>query len=440
MFRRSLFALVVKTLQNGTVLDGTFANDRFVEGVAKLPDGRVFKGKFSPDNGAPSPGSQLEEDGDLYRGEYNERWQRHGQGKAFLLDGTEYIGQFHEDEFVKGKVIVPDGTDTVIFEGTLKDEEFVQGSLKAKDYRYVGEFKANTPHGKGKLTFNSGAYMEGTFFKGRLNGPDNKVRLDNGDMYIGDFLDGRIRRGELRTATFNYEGEFDEHGMPDGPGRKESLDCYPKIISTGRWVHGQMLFGSSEDEFGNAVDYLGEDRAQLSSRDPVKDAKRAEERNRSNALLTLMKAVVQDANQAEADRETEYHKSAQETYEQSGRYPREEEIGFQPSDPTKSDDAQIRRQNRQEEFVGRFAEHRKEANERIDTIAKELDEHGVALNRKTAEEACLRQIAFNHIQQGRLNEQAENFKKEKMKKAAEGSAAPGGSVGLNPTWKNTSVL
>lgn len=69
------------------------------------------------------------DDGDRYRGEFNERWQRHGSGEAWLQDGTYYRGKFANDELVDGMVRIPNGISEIKFTGTLHDELFVRGKL-----------------------------------------------------------------------------------------------------------------------------------------------------------------------------------------------------------------------------------------------------------------------------------------------------------------------
>eukprot|EP00759_Apiculatamorpha_spiralis_P052861 PhF_6_TR6039/c0_g1_i1/m.8726 len=190
------------------------------ETIVELPDKRKYTGTFHAESKYPLPGTTLEEDGDIYIGEYNPSWQRHGRGKAWLADGTHYDGRFENDEFVEGKVTIPDGMDTIVFEGTLKNELFVKGTLTSKGVVYVGGYEENAPHGKGTMKLPNGAYLEGNFFRGKLHG-HGKMKLENGYVYIGEFVHGTIMSGELRTPEYNYEGQFGPGGLPQGNGRSE---------------------------------------------------------------------------------------------------------------------------------------------------------------------------------------------------------------------------
>lgn len=255
MLKRVGARLATRVLADGTKLSGTFSAEHLVRGTAELPDGRVFSGDFDATTGVPCAGSKLVDAGDQYVGEFSSAWRRHGKGQAVLADGTQYRGTFDDDDFVSGTVIVPDARGDVVFEGTLRDETFVEGTLTQQHFSYTGAFQNNQPHGQGRLLFSSGAWQEGTFVRGELHGDNCKSRLSSGDVYIGTFVCGRIQSGELRTATFVYEGDFDESGMASGAGRAEYLNVHPRLVLTGHWAHGKMVQGHAVDEFGTPVDY-----------------------------------------------------------------------------------------------------------------------------------------------------------------------------------------
>ena len=302
MFRGKFARLLLaaQTLKNGTILDGEFHRDGVLKsGIARLPDGRVYKGTFTTE-GFPEPKTQLEEDGDIYIGAFNKQWQRHGDGVAYLLDGTKYTGRFENDELVEGKVEVPDGTSTLVFEGKLKDEQFVSGKLRGPDYTYEGEFRDNSPHGKGKLTFDNGGYQHGTFYRGKLHGTDCVSRLPNGYMYRGDFLAGVIHRGELRAPTYIYEGEFNESGAAHGMGRMEKIDVYPKLIFEGSFQCGMCTNGHCTDEHGQAIDHV-DLRSEEGRKDPVSDF-----------LSSLVNTATEDMSRAETENLRSYTQEAKE--------------------------------------------------------------------------------------------------------------------------------
>src|SRR5205814_1028764 len=102
--------------------------------------------------------------------------------------------------------------------------------------RYEGEYNASWQrHGRG-----SAVLADGTTYEGRFE--------------QDDFVGGAIKQGELRAATFTYEGDFDGTGMAHGTGRAEQLALDRKLVFTGQWVGGNFVKGVVEDEFGNPVD------------------------------------------------------------------------------------------------------------------------------------------------------------------------------------------
>lgn len=256
--RRFSFLLCSRVLASGLKLEGTFdkSTNHLIDGVASMPDGRVFKGSFDRLTGRPLAGAQLEEDGDLYRGAFNDRWQRDGLGEAFLLDGTHYKGTFKDDELVSGVVRIPDGSNEVVFEGTLKDEEFLNGTVSQHDFTYSGAFANNMPHGKGVLSFASGATQEGTFFNGKLHGHNCRLKLESGFLYVGEFNMGVCTKGQLFTPTYHYDGEFNAEGRANGEGTQTFLAASPKLIFTGLWQDGSLMRGTCVDEDGAPVDWV----------------------------------------------------------------------------------------------------------------------------------------------------------------------------------------
>eukprot|EP00758_Cryptobia_borreli_P002210 Tbor_TRINITY_DN2862_c0_g1::TRINITY_DN2862_c0_g1_i1::g.23175::m.23175 len=320
--KRCPILLIRKVLSCGTILEGNFDNtnpNRLVEGVATTPDGRVFKGTFDRETGAPCSGCQMEEDGDVYRGSYNNRWQRTGEGEAFLLDGTHYKGVFEEDELVKGVVRIPDGMDEIVFEGTLKEEMFVKGIMTQKDFTYEGEFEGNCPHGKGKLTLNTGAELEGTFYNGKLHGRNCRQKMESGITYIGDFENGVIKRGCLYTPNYTYDGCFGSDGRANGEGTQTYLATSPKLIFTGLWVEGNMNCGTCHDEYGNPVDWMENH-----------DIQKEVFGEKNAAIDRSVKSHVQDALSRGREVEEAYTKDAKEEASKTGgKYPSKQMLGYQ---------------------------------------------------------------------------------------------------------------
>lgn len=143
---------------------------------------------------------------------------------------------------------------------------------------YTGTILAagGLPHGKGKMTYDSGRVFEGTWSSGQWNGkgkllnPNGDVyegdfvsdarhgkglyKWDNGDVYVGDFSqDERHGRGKFSFHNGNvYDGEFCD-GMFDGYGQYDFQDgCYE-----GEWKEGRYD-GQGKLTYSTGGMYIGD--------------------------------------------------------------------------------------------------------------------------------------------------------------------------------------
>jgi hypothetical protein len=429
MFRRCLRRLVVRTLPDNTKLDGVFhpthAN-RLLSGVAMLPDGRCFKGTFDESTGAPLKGTQLEEDGDLYVGSYNAKWQRDGQGEAWLADGTHYKGIFSEDELISGAVRIPSGVTEVLFEGTLQDEEFVKGTLKQSDFTYTGEFLKNRPHGKGVLEFANGATQEGTFRDGSLHGPNCTMKLEGGFVYVGSFMDGKIQRGLLYTPTYTYDGEFSEQGKAHGEGTQVHLAMSPKLTFTGIWHHGNLIRGTCVDEHGAPVDW--QDRHDIQEQV-------IEEKGGNVQMQTLMRTRLKEADSLYRDFEKSYADDADVLQkEKGGLRPSKFDLGYEHSLRTESTAVQqeLTRQSRREDAARSDSAFLNPSLE--DTrpeFAEDVKNHAIDVN--LANVKLREQAGCQRVMADRVNEQVTRFMAEQSNPNPEPKR--GLTIDGNPTWK-----
>ena len=394
-------------LNNGTKLVGSFKGEHLVDGVATLPDGRVFQGQFHETSGVPRSGAQLEEDGDMYRGDFNAGWQRHGNGEAWLLDGTYYRGRFELEALVEGLVRIPQGLDEIVFQGTLKDEMFVTGCLKQREFEYVGDFEQNVPHGKGMLRFFNGAQQEGTFFRGKLHGSNCKMKLDSGSVYVGEFLDGQIRRGILHTSTFTYDGEFDEFGKAHGEGMQELLTTSPKLRFSGLWTHGALTSGTVRDEHGTPVDW--QQRHDL--QEEVVGADAASFNRFANAKI---KEHMVRQNEAEES----FHSDAKVVASASGRHPSRSDLGYERSlHEAVNDPMPVQRTSHQFSPVA-------------ESMRRVAAEKG-----SVCDDVLKVQQAAQHANAERAQEQWDRFRQQqKVKTPASGSGVPL-NVDANQAWK-----
>ncbi|CCW59791.1 unnamed protein product [Phytomonas sp. EM1] len=447
MFRRLAWRLSQVTLPSGTILKGV-RNPRnpnlLLNGVAVLPDGRAFSGNFDEAHGFPLPGSQLEEDGDLYKGSFNEHWQRDGDGEAWLADGTHYKGRFHKDELVEGVVRIPNGTQEVVFEGTLKDESFLQGKLSQEDFTYEGEFQDNQPHGKGRLVFASGGEQEGTFFKGKLHGVNCKMKLDGGFVYVGEFLDGNIRSGTLYTSTYTYEGEFNEHGRAHGEGTQTYLNNDPRLSFTGIWNNGALVRGTCVDEYGTPVDW--QENHDLQQR--VLSDTAQSDGEECTAMHSYCLSKLKEADQMHKQMNQSYVQDAETVRKQTGKYPSKTDLGYE-SGLRHEIAASEQSSKKQMEDVARsreaFAAHKGDY-EKASASLKGSNHIIGEINENMAKIQFTRQLGAQQLAAERVDEQFERFMKTfERPLTAEGGSSMGGAettshrklnIDGNEPWKS----
>jgi len=434
--RRSLLSLVRKVLKDGTVLDGRFQGEKLVEGVAILADGRCFKGSFDAHGSFPLPGCQLEEDGDVYSGSFNSSWQRHGPGEAWLADGTHYKGTFCDDELVNGTVRIPNGVTEAVFEGTLRDECFVSGTLRQHDYSYTGTFSNNKPEGKGKLTFANGATQEGTFRDGLLHGTNCTMKLEGGFVYVGDFMCGKVIRGTMYTPTYTYEGEFDEQGKAHGEGTQTHLTVSPKLIFNGIWHHGTMMRGTCVDEYGAPVDWQ--------ERHDLQKATLEGEGYSSDSQLSFAKyaeAKLREADEMHRDMERSYVLDADKVAKETGHRPSKFELGYEHSVRQANEQVNhaIRSQTLQSSEGS--ASHSSSVTKTIafDDALRDADDvlGSGSVNINLAKMKVVEQEGTQRLVSEKMEEQLNRFMKSQSSDAS--SSQDGEKRGLriegNPTWK-----
>lgn len=427
-----LCSVQTKTMSNGMKLTGKFhdSTGNLMSGVVHMPDGRVFSGTFDAAEGMPLPGSQLEDDGDLYVGSFNRQWQRSGGGEAWLADGTVYKGRFAEDELVEGIVRIPLGTEEICFEGSLRDEQFVKGTLRQSGFTYAGEFRDNAPHGSGTLTYASGAVMEGTFRAGKLHGDKCKMRLESGWVYVGSFVDGAIVSGELRTPTYTYEGSFNTKGKAHGEGTQFQLVTDPKLIFTGIWVEGQMAQGTVTDEFGTPVDWQNRLDLQQQLKEP-----------QALAMENFAAAKIKEARQHIRNKDAEYREDVETVRRTTGATPSRTELGYDESADEVDQDALARRfaSENVAEVGGRVRVAASTVDEAAEPIRRSLGEQ---FNPVAATEAILSQNSGNIIAAEHVRKQFQRFAAEAGTTRSNSHDATSAKLNIhaNTPWANNPAL
>lgn len=212
---------------------------------------------------------EVEPDGTLYYGEKLEGL-KHGRGKAIFPDESEYIGYWSAGKFDgRGNLINIDGT---YFMGHFKSGEkhgfcfeeedksfavyekvnYEHGKKNGEGHMnrgykedYVGEFKNDLFHGKGKLAYSNGDSYEGDFVEGEKHGKGVfwvKSRYPQpGYTYNGDFVNNRMEGYgiiENHVTGKKYDGHFLNDRM-HGEGKCFNQDG--EMTLEGFFEHGKLI-------------------------------------------------------------------------------------------------------------------------------------------------------------------------------------------------------
>lgn len=171
---------------------------------------------------------------------------------GILFDGdndTLFIGKWFNNfpDLESGKSFLYNNTENVvILEGNgLVFKSYIGGKF------YVGSMKDNVANGLGFVLFNNGDRYLGSFLNGRYNG--NGILYKNGDRYNGNFLDGK--KSGQGFISFEYGGWYDgewKNDMYDGMGELGSSDGQKSI-----GLFSQNVFVKSKEELENEYVDLG---------------------------------------------------------------------------------------------------------------------------------------------------------------------------------------
>ena len=187
----------------------------------------LYKGELSLDGKFNGYGELYYKNGKKLEGKF-ENGKLNGYGRLINLFGINcYEGYFKDNQLLdgKGKIIkIEDNGDKIIYEGDIKNmKKEGKGIEKNKNYTYLGSFKDDLRHGKGKIIFNEGEeYYEGEFTNGKMTGY-GFYKWSNNNTYKGQFLDGNLHgKGIFKWNDGNeYEGDY-VNNIKEGQGEYRS--------------------------------------------------------------------------------------------------------------------------------------------------------------------------------------------------------------------------
>lgn len=225
----------VNVWPNGQVYTGSWHhNSRSGRGTHRWPDGRTVTGPwlnghlhgrvfFRWPDGATY-------DGDTVKG------QKEGRGIHTWKDGRVYSGQYRNGA-ENGFGILTERSQHTKYRGQFKDGKRNGYGIQIWNTKtYDGEWYHNMIHGRGKLSWLSGACYTGEFQKGRYHGY-GCYRSENGTKFVGQWKDG-CKHGQGKQYWPDgrvYQGAFDNNNR-HGYGRMSYPDG---TVYTGGWERGK---------------------------------------------------------------------------------------------------------------------------------------------------------------------------------------------------------
>ena len=146
--------------------------------------------------------------GNLYKGTWNENIIMDGIGNYYIQEGNLFIeGIWNNGKSIYGRIFYPNNN---IYIGDIKNSS-CNGKGKLifeNDNTYEGDFIDGELEGNGKYTFSDGTTYEGKFIKSDFKG-HGVLKWTNGIIFEGDFNGSSLNNyGKLTGLGEEYEGNF----------------------------------------------------------------------------------------------------------------------------------------------------------------------------------------------------------------------------------------
>ena len=231
----NLYEMKPVEFENGNIYKGNWDEEFKMDGLGQyyIKDGNVFIDGIW-DDGKLIYGRIFYDNNNIYDGQIKNS-SYHGKGKLLFNNKEKYEGDFVDNEVTgNGIFTFADGT---VYEGGFEKGEFKgHGIMKWNngDIQYEGEFNGALLNDYGKLIGNNGEKYEGFFTNNYFNKKGIYVYSD-GSSYEGGFEFG-LKNGKgvyTKKDLFVYEGDW-ANNMPHGFGKF----CYKDYIVIGVWRNG----------------------------------------------------------------------------------------------------------------------------------------------------------------------------------------------------------
>lgn len=194
----------------------------YIDGV--WVDGILEKGKIITDDSIYT--------GDISNGLYN------GNGKIEYTSGVAYNGNFVDGiKNGPGILIFPDGTK---FEGTFKNDE-ISGEVKItwpNGITYEGNISQGIFNGEGTLTDPKKGSYTGEFKNGLYHGQGTYIWKNEGTKYKGEYFDGK--KNGYGQYYFS-DGAYIEGNFESGDLNGECSYIKDEVKYIGEFAYGELI-------------------------------------------------------------------------------------------------------------------------------------------------------------------------------------------------------
>jgi hypothetical protein len=241
------------TFKSGLKYEGEWEDDKTCgRGRCEYVNGDVYEGEWKNDH-RWGWGTQRFASGDVYEGEWVDDIVE-GNGMYTYADGSTFNGATLSGSRVRGRYAAKDGS--VEYDGEWRgDYRHGRGKFAAVgSYKYIGQWRDDLRHGRGKCELATGSTYDGEWRDDQYHG---KGVLKTATFeYVGDFEGGR-RKGQgvckFTDLGEEYRGAFDEDAE-NGKGKRLYADG---TIYQGEWCDGKR-HGKGACTYANGDEYQGE--------------------------------------------------------------------------------------------------------------------------------------------------------------------------------------
>ena len=227
---------------------------RHGHGNLVMNNGSYYVGEFM-NNDKEGSGKQYRQKDDIEYDGFFKKGMFHGHGKYESKQLGNFEGEFTRHKFHgAGKMIYADKSK---FDGHwVEDKKSIGWFIDANGDSYIGDWKNNMKHGKGKIFFANGDKYEGDFSFNKMDGL-GKTSFRNGNSYDGSFRDGKrngLGRYYFADKCTKYEGAWEDnqrHG--NGVQQYANGDRFEGIYCKGERKDGKFYFKESKVEYEGSI-------------------------------------------------------------------------------------------------------------------------------------------------------------------------------------------